>query len=438
MSPGMASRAAPRVLAPLMLLLACVAFLPAQMDPLPAGGTITLVSPEWVESHKDEIRILDVRQDPHRYLAGHVPGAVHLSESTLRGPLNGLPMQYLPLTIQADVLASAGVRDGSHVVVYSEGRDVLGATLVAYCLERLGHPRVMILDGGFEGYAKKLPTSQAYPVYRPGRFSPRLQQDLIVTLDEVAELLEEPGTVKVLDVRPAKAFRGEVKTWMRNGHIPGAINIPWRKLVDPGSPHLFRPVLEIQKLIEEHGLLPEDEILVTCGTGREATLGHFVLRHLLGYPYVRVYEGAWTEFAAHEALPVERGKAGEVSEEGIPGDPLRPRWWDMRGHDASTATTLEGRLCEVRRVGHDRPGRTGLHVSIHSNGGCIPVHLGRAAFVDRAPFKLKVGDHVVVVGSFTRDSGRPAIVASEITKGTRTFKLRKPDGTPLWRGRRRR
>jgi 3-mercaptopyruvate sulfurtransferase SseA len=34
----------------------------------------------------------------------------------------------------------------------------------------------------------------------------------------------------------------------------------------------------------------------------------FALSYLLGYPDVRIYTGAWTEWAEREELPIEAGK----------------------------------------------------------------------------------------------------------------------------------
>ena len=80
-----------RVLLLLALLLApCVASW--------ADQQVSLVTPEWVAAHARDanIRILDVRLDVHPYFIGHVPNAVHMADSTLRGPRNGIPVQYLP------------------------------------------------------------------------------------------------------------------------------------------------------------------------------------------------------------------------------------------------------------------------------------------------------------------------------------------------------
>jgi thiosulfate/3-mercaptopyruvate sulfurtransferase len=55
----------------------------------------SLVSPAWVAEHvnDEDLCLLDVRSDVHAYFAGHVPNAVHLADTTMRGPVNGLPFR---------------------------------------------------------------------------------------------------------------------------------------------------------------------------------------------------------------------------------------------------------------------------------------------------------------------------------------------------------
>ena len=61
--------------------------------------------------------------------------------------------------------------------------------------------------------------------------------------------------------------------------------------------------------IEAAGLTADKEILVYCGTSREGSLLLFYLKHVAGYPNVRLYEGAWKEYVwlKDKSLPAETG-----------------------------------------------------------------------------------------------------------------------------------
>ncbi len=51
----------------------------------------------------------------------------------------------------------------------------------------------------------------------------------------------------------------------------------------------------------------EKEIVVHCRTGREASHVYFTLKHVLGFPTVRLYRGSWVEWSADKTLPVKTG-----------------------------------------------------------------------------------------------------------------------------------
>jgi thiosulfate/3-mercaptopyruvate sulfurtransferase len=65
-----------------------------------------------------------------------------------------------------------------------------------------------------------------------------------------------------------------------------------------------RSLDEIKKILADKKIVPENDIIVSCSTGREATLQYVVLKHLLNYPKVRIYEGSWTEYSTQKDLPV--------------------------------------------------------------------------------------------------------------------------------------
>ncbi|HAN46396.1 MAG TPA: sulfurtransferase [Cyanobacteria bacterium UBA8156] len=277
--------------------------------------TVNFVSPDWVASHSadSDLRVLDVRNNPLEYIAGHVPNAVHVADIAFRGPDGFLPVQYWNNKKLGEIFSEAGVAINSKVLVYSAGNDVLGATMVAYLLERSGVKEAYVLDGGFAGYkAAGKNVTKEFPRYQKTGFSVRDRRDIRVTLDEVRQLLGKPGVV-FIDPRPADLFRGDRDLWVRNGHIPGARNIPWPTFTEANNaqealknPHKLRPLDELRQLLAERGITPASDIIVSCSTGREATLQYVVLKHLLGYPKVRIYEGSWTEYSTTD-LPVETG-----------------------------------------------------------------------------------------------------------------------------------
>lgn len=300
-----------RMVAFLASLLAFGLLIPLASVPSAASEHgFEVVSPSWVAEHANDsnLRVLDVRVNPFDYFSGHVPNAVHIADNTFRGPNGALPVQYWSASKLGELLSQAGVTNNSKVVIYSDGRDVLGATMVAYLLERSGHPGAVLLDGGFAGYkAAGLPVSKEFPKYVPSRLTVRDDTSVRVTLDQVRQLIGKPG-VTFIDPRPPALFSGEEQVWARNGHIPGAKNIPWPTFTaGEANFHQLKSLDEIRQLLADRGITPDQDIIVTCSTGREATLQYNVLKHLLGYPKVRVYEGSWTEYSSHSDLPVETG-----------------------------------------------------------------------------------------------------------------------------------
>ncbi len=270
---------------------------------------ITFVPPSWVSANASDpnLRILDVRWNPLDYFKEHLPNAVNFADNLVRVPKDGLPVQLLDSDKLADLLAKAGVTDKSKVLVYSEGNNVLGSSQIAYALERIGFKgEVSILDGGFNGYKDdKAPITKAFPKYKTGKLSVKDDKNIRVTLSQVKDLIGKPN-VRFIDPRPANAFAGEVDLFVRNGHIPGARNIPWPTFTDLQNPHKLKPLSEIEKILADKKINKSQDIIITCTTGREASLQYVVLKHLLGYPKVRVYEGSWTEYSQSD-LPVETG-----------------------------------------------------------------------------------------------------------------------------------
>ncbi len=259
-------------------------------------------------------KVLDVRPvPPLDYIGGHVPGAVHLSEQTFRGPNGRLPFQIWGPSELAGLLSRAGISNRDSVLIYSDGTNVLGSSLVAYILEKSGLSKVAILDGGLAGFkAAGAETTKAFPTFKPGSFKPTTVEGLNISLKALLPLIGKKDVV-IIDPRPKAQFEGTDQTFIRNGHIPGAKNIPWQLLTEANNPdeakknaHQLKSIEDLRALFVSRGITPDKTVIVSCSTGREASLQFLALKHLLKYPNVRIYEGSWTEYSA-SPHPVRTG-----------------------------------------------------------------------------------------------------------------------------------
>lgn len=280
------------------------------------AGVIKLVTPEQAAAgaKSGQWKILDVRPvPPLDYISGHLPNAVHISEQAFRGPNGKLPFQIWPARDLANLLSKAGISNNDKVLVYSDGTNVLGASLVAYILEKSGVPTIGILDGGFSAYkGQGQPVTKVFPVYNPGSFNPKSVPGLAISLKDVLALVGKPNVV-IVDPRPKGLFEGTEQTFIRNGHIPGAINITWQSVTEANNPeealknpHKLKSIEALRQLFVSRGVTPDKTVIISCSTGREASLQYVVLKHLLGYPNVRIYEGSWTEYSTTDN-PVQTG-----------------------------------------------------------------------------------------------------------------------------------
>ena len=280
------------------------------------AGQISFVSPEQAAAgaSSGQWKVLDVRPiPPLDYFNAHLPKAVHLSEQAFRGPNGKLPIQIWPAADLANLLSKAGISNTDKVLVYSDANNVLGASLVAYILEKSGVPTIGILDGGFSGYkAHGQPVTKVFPTYKPGVFNPKTVPGLAISLKEVLALAGKPNVV-IVDPRPKALFEGTDQTFIRNGHIPGAINITWQSVTEANNAeealknsHKLKSIEALRQLFVSRGVTPDKTVIISCTTGREASLQYVVLTHVLGYPKVRLYEGSWNEYSTTDN-PVQTG-----------------------------------------------------------------------------------------------------------------------------------
>jgi thiosulfate/3-mercaptopyruvate sulfurtransferase len=278
-------------------------------------GPVKWVSTAWLEAHLGDagLMILDVQPNVHDYIQEHIPGAVYMNEGLLRVPLRGLPARYVPPDALQPLLRRVGLKPDVPVVVYTgtgpfkRWGDGLEQTMMAYTLARFGHDNVYVLDGGVDKWkAEGRPLAQEFPQVEESDFTVQIRREYFVEYEEF-RAMKDREDVMLLDARPPAVYEGQ-GPWIKAGHIPGAVNVPWVSFMDPDNTRLLKPDGEIQAVLDRHGITPDKTVICSCGTGREATNEFILFKWYLGFPKVKIYEGSFTEWSSYPENPTVTGK----------------------------------------------------------------------------------------------------------------------------------
>ena len=272
-----------------------------------------LVDTQWVEDHVNDnnVRIAEVDYDPKaNYNLGHIPNSVLFDwRKDINDPLNRNIISKDDCSI---LLQKSGINNDTILVLYGDFNNWFAA-FAFWVFEYYGMTNVKIMNGGRKKWLEEdRPISKDIPNFPMGNFKPsEPNPTLRAFLNQVRESLNS-DQIKRIDVRSPPEFSGEITAppeyptehAQRGGHIPGAVNIPWAKAVnDDGT---FKSADELTKLYQTVGITPDKEIITYCRIGERSSHTWFVLKHLLGYPDVKNYDGSWTEWGNMIDNPIEK------------------------------------------------------------------------------------------------------------------------------------
>jgi thiosulfate/3-mercaptopyruvate sulfurtransferase len=284
----------------------------------------TLVDPQWLAERLTDadLRIIDIRgyvktedlgngRQHAEYVAArdeydreHIPGSVFVDWTTdIVDPNHQVKAQLAPVDQFADAMSRRGIGDQTDVVVVDHTGGHF-ATRLWWALKYYGHDRVAVLDGGFNRWkVLGLPLTNAVPEVLPHTFTARERPSLRVEAEELLARIGERESV-IIDARDPAQYTGAIRRGERGGHVPTAVNIWAKSLVNEDG--TWKPDDKLRELLEEGGVRVGVPVVAYCNGGVTATAVLFALDRI-GHDSWANYDGSWNEWGEHSELPVVEG-----------------------------------------------------------------------------------------------------------------------------------
>ncbi|MCA2013759.1 sulfurtransferase [Cereibacter sphaeroides] len=274
-----------------------------------------LVEPDWLQAQlgQADLVVLDCSwsipeagvDSRAQFEERHLPGARFFdldAASDAASPyVNMLPSPER----FAEVAGALGIGPNTRVVIYDSS---YVSARVWWMFRNFGHAHVAILNGGLKRWlAEGRPLEQGpASVPAPTPFTALPAEGAVADWRDVHAALAS-GKATVLDARTSERFTGALPSGypgVAGGHMPGAVNLPWGKLLPQSGDFTFVAPDTALDLIAGTGVDLTKPLIATCGSGVTAAILLFQLARA-GKSDVTLYDGSWHEWGQRDDLPKE-------------------------------------------------------------------------------------------------------------------------------------
>lgn len=276
---------------------------------LSAADFQPLISVQQLQSLPQNERVLIDTRPSWKYLLGHIPGAVNLSDwQEFATRTAGVPGQInQDKNFIADRLRALGVDGRKTIVIYGDLTDKWRTDgRFFWMFEFYGFTRTALLAGGFQqwqkaGYASERGFGDTPKSSGLQASDIHFNREIMADQHWIAQRLGSKDMV-LIDNREKHEFKGATPYGSpRGGHIPGALHIDWREFFKADG--TLKPQDALTTLLQSRKIHPGQQIVVYCTGGVRSAMAYFVFRYL-GYT-VRNYDGSWWDWSRNPKLPIE-------------------------------------------------------------------------------------------------------------------------------------
>jgi len=266
-----------------------------------------IVSPQWVNDNMSDPNLVIIQPSFLKldYDNEHIKGARYLWPDWLTA--NSPEGTYNPPDPKeaTKVLQGLGINKNSKIVLCHAFGDVSITARMFLTFEYLGlKGQVHYLNGGLVAWKKAgFPVTKELPTVKKGNFVASVADPVLVDKNYVLNSLQK-RSADVIDARMKRFYDGDPTGNPRDGHITGALNLPYTDMIDSTNSIKSMEVLSknFNAVVPDKG----KEIVTYCFIGQTASVIYLTGRSL-GYN-VKLYDGSMQEWSRIPELPMEKTK----------------------------------------------------------------------------------------------------------------------------------
>lgn len=242
--------------------------------------------------------------DDDAYFGGHIPGAAFI---------DWRKVNIAEHRVLCDTLSAVGVQKQKRVCVYDWG-DMIFATRLWWALLAMGCTDVAVLNGGWRAWMHidaRASVETLCPLKVYSDFESPYEHGQVphetVSLREMLSIVESDSNDNVIiDARSLTQYTGAERRAQRSGHIPGALNVPYRRLLrEDGLGFLSDEALADVLMDASVDVHSAQNYFAYCNGGVSSTAVLFCLLRCASQPlHVRNYCGSFNEWGNRTDTPL--------------------------------------------------------------------------------------------------------------------------------------
>lgn len=283
--------------------------------------TNALVDSDWLEANLENpnIRLLSLGNTVEGFSEAHIPTAFFLdwkldiSDQSKPEFFNVLPVHEFE-----KLMRRLSITESSTIVLYDNLSSRL-STRVYWMLKYYGHNEVRILDGGRAAWERSgrsfTPKSDASEIHEETIYTvSNIDESLIAYKPYIESRLTDTKNFTLVDGRPFDQYTGEAagKTFHKGiehrypGHIYGAQSVQWMDNFNEDG--TFKSAEELTQIYGKHEVNASKTVVTYCNEGLHAAPPWFVLKEILGFPDVKLYDSSMAEWANESDISLVLGE----------------------------------------------------------------------------------------------------------------------------------